>query len=75
MALLRFKAAFVMLLLPIALLAQTNPQMATMNDTVEMMRILAALERKAISLPDCRVCVGGQQELDGNRILDLAGKQ
>ena len=48
MALLRFKAAFVLLLLPIALSAQTNPQMADMNDTIEMMRSLAALERKAV---------------------------
>ncbi len=48
MALLRFKAAFVPLLLPIALFAQTNPQMADMNDTIEMMRSLAALERKAV---------------------------
>ncbi len=73
--LLRFKAAFVLLLLRIALLAQTNPQMAAMNDTIEMMRSLVSLERKAISPPDCRMCVGGQQEIDGYRIFDLADKQ
>ncbi len=40
--------ALTLLLLPILAAAQTNEQFADMNDTIEMVRSVAALERKAV---------------------------
>jgi len=37
-----------LLMLPLCVFAQTNEQFADMNDTIEMVRSVAALERKAV---------------------------